>query len=58
MILKVTFSLSANTQSEISSAALRRAEEAINMIETWSSAVGVIKQVMDAVSPIAAVCTT
>jgi hypothetical protein len=39
----------------MSSAALRRAEEAIDMMETWSGAVNVIKQVMDAVSPIAAV---
>ena len=42
----------------MSSAALRRAEKAIDMIETWSGAVDVIKQVMDVVSPIAAVCTT
>jgi hypothetical protein len=38
------------------SAALGRAEDAINTMETWSSAVDVIKRVMDAVSPIAAVC--
>jgi hypothetical protein len=56
-ILTVTLSLSENTQMERSSDALRRAEEAINMIETWSSAVDVIKQVMDAVSQIAEVCT-
>jgi hypothetical protein len=36
--------------------ALGRAEEAISTMESWSSAVGIIKQVMDAVSSIAAVC--
>jgi hypothetical protein len=40
----------------MSSATLGRAEEAINAMDTWSSAVDVIKQVMDAVGPIAAVC--
>jgi hypothetical protein len=34
---------------------LRRAEEAINAIDTWKSAVNVIKWVMDTISPIAAV---
>jgi hypothetical protein len=43
-------------QAEMLSAALGRAEDAINTMETWSSAVDVIKRVMDAVSPIAAVC--
>ena len=57
MILTITLSLLENNQMEISSAALNRAEEAINMIATWSSAVDVIKQVMNAVSLIAAVCT-
>ena len=51
----VTITLSANDQSEISDAALRRAEEAMNTMETWSSAIDVVKQVMDAVSQIAAV---
>jgi hypothetical protein len=55
--LTITLSLSENNQTEMSSVALNRAQEAINMIETWSSAVDVIKQVMDAVGPIAAVCT-
>jgi hypothetical protein len=43
-------------QTEMLSAALGRAEDAINTMETWNSAVDVIKRVMDAVSPIAAVC--
>jgi hypothetical protein len=51
----VTITLSANNEPAISDGALRRAEEAINTMETWSSAVDVIKQVMDAVSQIAAV---
>jgi hypothetical protein len=51
----VTITLSANNETEILDAALSRAEEAINTMETWSSAVDVIKQVMDAVSQIAAV---
>jgi hypothetical protein len=51
----VTITLSANDQSEISDAALHRAEEAMNTMETWSSAVDVVKQVMDAVSQITAV---
>jgi hypothetical protein len=45
-------------ESETSRATLSRAEEAINTmntIKTWSSAVNVIKRVMDTVSPIAAV---
>jgi hypothetical protein len=37
-------------------AALSRAEDAINTMESWSSAVDVMKRVMDAVSAIAAVC--
>jgi hypothetical protein len=37
-------------------ATLRRAEEAINTIKTWNSAVNVVKLVMDTVGPIAAVC--
>jgi hypothetical protein len=45
-------------QTEISRTALRRAEEAVNAMETWSIAVDVIKRVMDAVSPVAAVCPT
>jgi hypothetical protein len=53
----LTITLSANSQTEVSDTALHRAEESIDMMETWSSAVDVIKQVMDAVSPIAAVCT-
>jgi hypothetical protein len=40
----------------MSGAALGRAEQAINAMETWNSAVDIIKQVMDAVSSIAAVC--
>ena len=45
-----------DNQTETLNAALSRAEDAINTMETWSSAVDVIKRVMDAVSPIAAVC--
>jgi hypothetical protein len=48
--------MTANNQTEMSGAALSSAEEAINMMETWSSAVDVMKQVMDAVGSIAAVC--
>jgi hypothetical protein len=51
----ITVTLSANSEEEILDAGLRRAEEAINTMETWSSAVDVMKQVMDAVSQIAAV---
>jgi hypothetical protein len=40
----------------MSGATLGRAEEAINTMDTWCGAVDVIKQVMDAVGPIAAVC--
>jgi hypothetical protein len=56
-ILTISLLLSANNQMEMSSAAVLRAQEAIDMIETWNGAVNVIKQVMDIVSPIAAVCT-
>jgi hypothetical protein len=56
-ILTISLSLLENNQMETSSVALSRAEEAINMIETWNGAVDVIKQVMDSVSQIAAVCT-
>jgi hypothetical protein len=44
-----------DNEAEMLTAALSRAEDAINTMETWSSAVDVIKRVMDAVSPIAAV---
>jgi hypothetical protein len=47
------------SQPETSSTALRRAEEAINNINTigtWRSAVTNIKRVMDIVAPIVAVC--
>jgi hypothetical protein len=47
------------SQPETSRAALRRAEEAINninTINTWKSAVTNLKWVMDTVTPIAAVC--
>jgi hypothetical protein len=47
----------ADNQTELSDAALHRAEKAINTMETWSSAVDVIKRVMDTVSTIAAVCS-
>jgi hypothetical protein len=40
----------------MSDATLGRAEEALDAMESWSSAVDIIKQVMDAVSSIAAVC--
>jgi hypothetical protein len=43
------------SQTEVPRIALRRAEEALNTMETWGTAVGVVKRVMDAVSPIAAV---
>jgi hypothetical protein len=52
----LTITMTANNQTEMSGAALSSAEEAINMIKTWSNAVDVMKQVMDAVGPIAAVC--
>jgi hypothetical protein len=52
----LTITMTANNQTEMSGAALSSAEEAINMMETWSSAVDVMKQVMDAVGSIAAVC--
>jgi hypothetical protein len=45
-----------DNQTAMLSAALSRAEDSIDTMETWSSAVDVIKQVVDAVSPIAAVC--
>jgi hypothetical protein len=44
------------SQAETSRAALRHAEESISTIKTWKRAVSVIKLVMDAVGPIAAVC--
>jgi hypothetical protein len=46
-----------DNETEMLTAALSRAEDAINTMETWSSAVDVIKRVMDAVSAIAAVCS-
>jgi hypothetical protein len=46
-----------DSQTEMPRIALRRAEEAVNTMETWAVAVGVVKQVMDAVSPIASVCS-
>jgi hypothetical protein len=51
LILMITVSANATD--------LHRAEEAINAINTintWISAVNIIKRVMDAVSPIAGVC--
>jgi hypothetical protein len=45
-----------DSQAEIPGIAIRRAEEAIDTMETWGIAVGVVKQVMDAVGPIASVC--
>jgi hypothetical protein len=45
-----------DSQTEMPRIALRRAEEAVNTMGTWGSAVGVVKQVMDAVSPISSVC--
>jgi hypothetical protein len=45
-----------DNQMEMPRMALRQATEALNTMETWSVAVDVIKRVMDAVSPIAAVC--
>jgi hypothetical protein len=45
-----------DSQAETSRTALRRAEESISTIKTWKRAVSVIKLVMDAVGPIAAVC--
>jgi hypothetical protein len=47
----------AGGQTETPRSALRHAEEAINTMKTWKSAVSIIKRVMDTVSPIAAVCT-
>jgi hypothetical protein len=38
------------------SSTLDRAEEAMDTIKTWKSAVAIIKQVMDHVSPIVEVC--
>jgi hypothetical protein len=46
----------ADSQTEMSGAALHRAEEVIGTMKTWNSAVGLIKQVMDTVGPIAEVC--
>jgi hypothetical protein len=51
----LTITVTTNSQSEMSGAALGRAEEVISAMESWSSAVDIIKQVMDAVSSIAAV---
>jgi hypothetical protein len=45
----------ADSQAEMSRT-LYSAEEAMDMIKTWSSAVDVVKQVMDLVSPIVNVC--
>jgi hypothetical protein len=45
-----------DNQTELTGAALHRAEKAINTMETWGIAVGVIKRVMDTVGPIAAEC--
>jgi hypothetical protein len=45
-----------DSQTEMPRIALRRAEEAVNTMESWGIAVGVVKQVMDAVGPIASVC--
>jgi hypothetical protein len=45
-----------DSQTEIPGIALRRAEEAVNTMESWGIAVGIVKQVMDAVGPIASVC--
>ncbi|KAH9960961.1 hypothetical protein BGW80DRAFT_922078 [Lactifluus volemus] len=42
------------SDTEMSRTTLRRAEEAVNAIKTWNSAVNVIKLVMDTVGPIAA----
>jgi hypothetical protein len=49
----------AGSQTEMSRTTLRRAEEAIdsiNTMQTWKSAVNAIKWVMDTVKPIVAVC--
>jgi hypothetical protein len=46
----------ADSQTEMSGAALRRAEDVIGTMKTWNSGVGLIKQVMDTVGPIAEVC--
>jgi hypothetical protein len=45
----------ADSQTEMSVTALRHAEEAIEAMKTWNGAVEVVKQVMDAVRPIAEV---
>jgi hypothetical protein len=45
-----------DNQPEASRSALHRAEEATDTMETWNSAVDIIKRVMDTVSPIAEVC--
>jgi hypothetical protein len=52
----ISVGLEADGQAEIPRIVLRRAEETLNAMETWSIAVDVVKRVMDAVSPIAAVC--
>jgi hypothetical protein len=46
----------ADSQTEMSGTALRRAEGVIGTMKTWNSAVGLIKRVMDTVGPIAEVC--
>jgi hypothetical protein len=46
-----------DNHTDLSGAALRSAEKAINTIETWSSAAGVIKGVTDTVGPVATVCS-
>jgi hypothetical protein len=49
----------AHSQIEVSHTALRRAEEAIDTIDTiqkWKFVIHIIKRVMDTVRPIAAVC--
>jgi hypothetical protein len=47
--------LAADTRIEMSHA-LDSAEEAMDAVKTWNSAVHVIKQVMDQVGPIVTVC--
>jgi hypothetical protein len=46
----------ADNQTDLTGAALHRAEKAIDTMETWSGAVDIIKRVTDAVGSIAAVC--
>jgi hypothetical protein len=52
----ISVGLEAGGQAEMPRIVLRRTEEALNAMETWSIAVDVVKRVMDAVGPIAAVC--